>query len=84
MAKQDQCRRRLKDECSADDLPPVIRLHDLRHSHGTQLYLDGHPLKVIAERLGHDEVVLLRTYTHLSANSQEDMIRRSYGEVAGQ
>jgi hypothetical protein len=30
----------------------------------------GHLLKVIAERLGHDEVVLLRTYSHLSANSQ--------------
>ena len=69
--------------CPADDLPPPIRLHDLRHSHGSQLYLDGHPLKVIAERLGHDEVVLLRTYTHLSSNSQEEMIRRTYGQVAG-
>jgi integrase len=59
--KLAQCHRKLEDTCPADDLPPTIRLHDLRHSHGSQLYLDGHPLKVIAERLGHDEVVLLRT-----------------------
>jgi integrase len=32
---------------------PDIGLHDLRHTHATFLLLDGVPLKVVSERLGH-------------------------------
>jgi integrase len=32
---------------------PVIRLHDLRHTHGTILIADGVHSKVVSERLGH-------------------------------
>jgi hypothetical protein len=32
---------------------PVIRLHDLRHTHATLLLAAGEPAKVVRERLGH-------------------------------
>lgn len=32
---------------------PVIRLHDLRHTHATLLIRSGVPAKVVSERLGH-------------------------------
>ena len=32
---------------------PVIRLHDLRHTHATLLIDAGVPVKVVSERLGH-------------------------------
>jgi len=41
-----------------------IRLHDLRHSHGTILLNKGVPIHEVAGRLGHDPAVLLRTYAH--------------------
>src|SRR5262249_7055334 len=33
--------------------PPVIRLHDLRHTHATLMLAKGEPVKVVSERLGH-------------------------------
>jgi integrase len=41
-----------------------VRLHDLRHSHGTILLGKGVPIHEVAGRLGHDAAVLLRTYAH--------------------
>jgi integrase len=41
-----------------------IRLHDLRHTHGTILLSRGVPLHEVAGRLGHDASVLLKTYAH--------------------
>jgi integrase len=37
------------------DLKP-LRLHDLRHLHATWLILNGVPLKVVSERLGHSNI----------------------------
>jgi integrase len=48
--------RRLKVDC---------RLHDLRHSHATQLLSAGIHPKIVSERLGHATVAFtLDTYTH--------------------
>ena len=45
---------------------PVIRLHDLRHTHATLGLEAGVPPKVMADRLGHSTVVLtLDTYSHV-------------------
>lgn len=41
-----------------------IRLHDLRHSHGTILLSKGMPIHEVAGRLGHSAAVLLKTYAH--------------------
>jgi integrase len=41
-----------------------IRLHDLRHSHGTILLARGVPIHEVAGRLGHSAAMLLQTYAH--------------------
>jgi integrase len=41
-----------------------IRLHDLRHSHGTILLNKGVPIHEVAGRLGHTAALLLQTYAH--------------------
>lgn len=44
---------------------PRIRLHDLRHTHATLALQAGVPIKVVSERLGHqDPAFTLRQYTH--------------------
>jgi integrase len=43
-----QARRALGEE-----LLPVIRLLDLRHTHATLLLAAGEPVQVVSERLGH-------------------------------
>lgn len=52
---------------------PMIRLHDLRHTHATlALAANVHP-KVVSERLGHSTVsTTLDTYSHAIPAMQED------------
>jgi integrase len=50
---------------------PVIRLHDLRHTHATLLLSDGEQLKVVSERLGHaSATITLNTYSHVLPGGQ--------------
>jgi hypothetical protein len=51
----------------ADDARPHrIRFHDLRHTHASLLIMDGVPVKVVSERLGHANVAFtMHTYQHL-------------------
>jgi integrase len=45
---------------------PVIRLHDLRHTHATLLLAAGEPVKVVSERLGHaNATITLTVYQHV-------------------
>ncbi|WP_408609694.1 tyrosine-type recombinase/integrase [Geodermatophilus chilensis] len=49
-----------------EELLPVIRLHDLRHTHATLLLADGVPVKVVSERLGHaSSMITLTVYQHV-------------------
>jgi integrase len=49
---------------------PHVRLHDLRHLHATLLLLEGVPVHVVANRLGHsDPAVTLRVYAHVLRES---------------
>lgn len=44
----------------------AARLHDLRHIHATTLLLEGVPVHVVADRLGHaDPSITLRVYAHV-------------------
>ena len=43
-----------------------VRFHDLRHTHASLLIMDGVPVKVVSERLGHANVAFtMHTYQHL-------------------
>ena len=55
---------------------PVIRLHDLRHTHGSLLIKEGVPVKVVSERLGHANIAFtIETYQHVLPGMQADAAR---------
>lgn len=51
---------------------PIIKIHDLRHSHTTMLYDNGCDSKYVAERLGHtNELTSINIYKHLTKDRQK-------------
>jgi len=55
---------------------PRIRLHDLRHTHGTLLIKAGIPVKMVSERLGHgDPTFTIDTYQHVLPGMQAEAAR---------
>jgi integrase len=55
---------------------PVIRLHDLRHTHGSLLIKEGVPVKVVRERLGHANIAFtIQTYQHVLPGMQANAAR---------
>lgn len=64
-----QAFRRLVDSAEV----PVIRLHDLRHTHASHLLMAGVNVKVVSERLGHSSVSFtLDTYGHVMPGQQAE------------
>ncbi|MGH3192988.1 MAG: tyrosine-type recombinase/integrase [Streptosporangiaceae bacterium] len=75
---QQRCARML-----GDDALPVIRMHDLRHTHATILLRDRENVKVVSERLGHANVtVTLTTYSHVMPGDQRQAAARFAALVA--
>jgi integrase len=55
---------------------PLIRLHDLRHTHATLLIRAGVPVKVVSERLGHAKTAFtIETYQHVLPGMQAEAAR---------
>jgi integrase len=55
---------------------PVIRLHDLRHTHATLLIAARVPVKVVSERLGHaTSGYTIETYQHVLPGMQAQAAR---------
>jgi integrase len=56
---------------------PVIRFHDLRHTHASLLLAHGESIKAVSRRLGHSTVELtLRVYCHLLPGFDEVLADR--------
>ena len=52
---------------------PVIRLHDLRHTHAMLLLTAREPVHVVSQRLGHaSAVVTMTVYAHVLPGSQRE------------
>jgi len=55
---------------------PRVRLHDLRHTHGTLLIKAGVPVKVVSERLGlGNPAFTINTYQHVLPGMQAEAAR---------
>ena len=55
---------------------PRVRLHDVRHTHGTLLIKEGIPVKVVSERLGHaNPAFTIDTYQHVLPGMQTEAAR---------
>jgi integrase len=62
----------------------LIRLHDLRHLHATELLRLGEPLHVVAQRLGHrDAMVTATVYAHVSDQQAETASSKFANAVNG-
>ena len=56
---------------------PRVRLHDLRHSHATQLLAANVHPKVVQERLGHANIATtMDLYTHVMPGMQDEAASR--------
>jgi len=68
---------------AGDGGQPVIRFHDLRHTHATLLLAAGENVKVVSERLGHSKIqITLDTYSHVLPTMQKaaaDKLQRLLG-----
>ena len=54
-----------------------VSFHGLRHTHATQLLVEGVNPKVVSERLGHTSVkTTLDLYSHVTPGLQEDAVAR--------
>ena len=63
---------------------PKIRLHDVRHTHGTHLIKAGVPVKVVSERLGHgNPTFTIDTYQHVLPGMQSEAARIFEKLIAG-
>lgn len=63
----------LKDAAAAAGVP-IIRLHDLRHSHASILINNNVNIKAISERLGHENIeTTLNIYGHLYKGQDADI-----------
>ena len=64
---------------------PMIRPHDLRHTHATLALQAGIHPKVVSERLGHANVsITLDTYSHAIPAMQEEAAERIAELVSGE
>jgi integrase len=64
-------------------LPDSITTHDLRHHYASVLLMQGEPVIVVADRLGHENATLvLSTYGHLMPDSEE-RTRRAVDDAWG-
>ena len=67
----------LRARKALDELPPVVRLHDLRPTHATLLLADGVPVKVVAR------VYASRTVERPGASGDEGEWRSAAGGRSG-
>ena len=56
------------------------RLHDLRHTYGSRLVLDGVNLRVVQYLMGHSKIdITMRVYSHCQASDAQKELQRVYG-----
>lgn len=56
------------------------RLHDLRHTYGSRLVLDGVNLRVVQYLMGHSKIdITMRVYSHCRADDAQQELKRVYG-----
>ena len=53
-----------------------INIHDLRHSHASNLIASGVNIVAVSKRLGHSDInMTLKTYTHLMNKSEDELLK---------
>ncbi len=67
----------------AAGVPKDFTFHGLRHTYASQLIQSGAPLIVVADQLGHANVMqVVRTYGHLSPMIRESEVRQRFTSIS--
>jgi integrase len=62
---------------------PILRFHDLRHTHATLLLSQGHSIKAVSLRLGHADIgITLKHYAHVLPGD-DDRLAESLDRIYG-
>jgi site-specific recombinase XerD len=67
--------RRLKDASQNAKIGRFISFHILRHTHASQLAMNGTPMVVIAKQLGNSVKICEKHYTHISQEYHSGIVR---------
>ncbi|MEH2504015.1 integrase [Bradyrhizobium sp. AZCC 1578] len=68
--------RRMGDACRAAKITPPMGFHGLRHTWASHAVMNGIPLLVVAQNLGHaDTRMVEKHYGHLAPSYRRDVIR---------
>lgn len=73
---KDLRRRIIVPALAGAGLSTQIRTYDTRHSHAFLLVDDGANMLEVAQRMGHDPVVLQRVYGHVRDGAQQELTDR--------
>lgn len=66
---------RVKDNAINKSNVRRIRVHDLRHSHASNLIANGINIVAVSKRLGHSDVnMTLKVYTHLIKKNEDELL----------
>lgn len=80
LAPEAITRRWARMQRSALHLQEAYRLHDLRHTYGSHLVLDGVNLRVVQYLMGHSSIsITMKVYSHCRADDAAQELRRVYG-----
>ena len=74
--------RPLQESCKNAEINPPASFHTLRHTYASRLAMNGVPMKVIAEQLGHaDTRITEKHYTHLADSYKAETVRAAFGSL---
>lgn len=73
MKTRDEIKRIVPSACKRAGLRP-LQWHALRHSFASQLTMDGVPLRVVQELLGHATIEMTMRYAHLAPSARRDAV----------
>lgn len=68
-----------RESCKRAEIP-IRRFHDLRHTHITELVVEGVPVPIIQNRAGHSNIQTTMRYVHVMPTMQQvvvDILNRS-------
>ncbi|MER8979443.1 site-specific integrase [Mesorhizobium sp. M0870] len=76
-AKSHQARP-MRDACAAAMIVPAVGFHQLRHTWASLAVMNGMPLMIVAENLGHTDTRMVeKHYGHLTEDYRDEAIRTS-------
>ena len=75
-------RRPLIEACERANINPPASFHVLRHTYASHLMMNGAPLAVVAQNLGHSDTRMVeKHYAHLAPSYVADAIRAAAPEL---